>query len=1010
MAFKLSCFAQDFCSVDDVFLTTSYAAPVLDPDTVPENLRGCVGTERKVRNEVCEKCFDVLYPICNCPQGYYCNRRTYPSCTHCEAGFYCPNLGDSRRKTCPQGYYCPMGTWDPLPCDSLGICSKGSKRPIYVYGWALMGGAWFCIVLFSYLYSTLTTTYVSRTLKALRSTQHCATSATDKIYDANKSNPLKHNNGYNDTNYPKCTLIPPHTHALSLKGLTVKTSNKILLRNLCMDIRKSSVVAVMGPSGAGKSTLLQTLFGRFKISEGKILFRGDTVWSKCAIRQYAAMVPQDDILYTNLTVLESLLHAVRTKCPIHYSMRQVLSVVISIIQDLNIVHIEDSLISDRSDGISGGQKKKLSLGMELAGNPRILLLDEVTTGLDSIQAYEMVCLLKERAIKHATTMLCVVHSPSTKTFHLFDDVLLLGQSGFNAYFGNTKQAKEYVRNAYATKEGQPKEILDENSQLFSDIRNDIDFKLGNSSHLSDMLNEPDYIVDAIQDLGHELAVKQKSRIHNSIHIGASNQTSMNLNHQGTDKYSTCGESVSGNVAAQAQEEMSAAVNVNGEVVETGIEVLVVDTDGRVPKAVLADEDAIALVDFHLARQQPNTDIHTLKSGYSYSSSSCSRKSNGNNPMYNSNFSNPNTKSGLGVDMGTVSQMNDDDDDDDGNKTPTLWYVFWQYWFQMNKNFLVFGHCKYEFTFHCAMYTITGLFMGICFSQETYILPMPPIIREKCPQGLITMVDLLLQDNDFDINIKNWCSLCTPMLDNLAQVGMYTGMAVGIISVALSINTFGSNQLDILYRELDGSKYGIVPSFTGIFLSRMSFDILKYSCYTLCYIQTFLLFFNTTASFTDMYVIHLLLVWCMYGIGYLCSATVELSSASVMAIVMALVSMTSTGFVFNLKQFGMLRYFIFATYYGEVFYTKQTEALLDKVFKTLVNVGDDGGSSGGDSPPMYEVKSDSYRDSVLVYAKERYGYGLTRTTLNLSMMALAGFLFHTMAFSVIVYFYYKRSKL
>ncbi|KAJ3038431.1 ATP-binding cassette sub- G member 2 [Rhizophlyctis rosea] len=210
-------------------------------------------------------------------------------------------------------------------------------------------------------------------------------------------------------------------------------------------VRPGEMVAIMGGSGAGKSTLLNILSGRIPsgkptgliLANGKI--RDRTRWKKLV-----GYVEQEDLMYSNLTVRETLTTAARLRLPnTHFSRKQKLARVDEVLAMLGLTHVADTRIGDSTTGgISGGEKKRVSIGIELVTDPGTLFLDEPTTGLDSATALNIAEMLKELAVEHRKTIICTIHMPRETILDKFDHVALMSQ-GRMVWFGPSKAALEH---------------------------------------------------------------------------------------------------------------------------------------------------------------------------------------------------------------------------------------------------------------------------------------------------------------------------------------------------------------------------------------------------------------------------------------------------------------------------------------------------------------------------------------------------------------------------------------
>ncbi|KAK9072608.1 hypothetical protein SSX86_009043 [Deinandra increscens subsp. villosa] len=226
--------------------------------------------------------------------------------------------------------------------------------------------------------------------------------------------------------------------------LTLKGKNKHLLRSVSGKISPGRVSAVMGPSGAGKTTFLSALTGKARgcTVNGSILING-----KCepmnSYKRIIGFVPQDDIVHGDLTVEENLWFSARCRLPAKLSRAEKVLVVERAIESLGLQHIRDSLVGTvEKRGISGGQRKRVNVGLEMVMEPSLLILDEPTSGLDSSSSNLLLKALRREA--HEGVNVCmVVHQPSYSLFRMFDDLILLAKGGLVAYLGPVTKVEEY---------------------------------------------------------------------------------------------------------------------------------------------------------------------------------------------------------------------------------------------------------------------------------------------------------------------------------------------------------------------------------------------------------------------------------------------------------------------------------------------------------------------------------------------------------------------------------------
>ncbi|KAL5740804.1 hypothetical protein ACOSQ2_029984 [Xanthoceras sorbifolium] len=226
--------------------------------------------------------------------------------------------------------------------------------------------------------------------------------------------------------------------------LTLKGKNKHLLRCVNGKFMPGRVSAVMGPSGAGKTTFLNALAGKPTgcTKTGFILVNGKNE-SIHSYKKIIGYVPQDDIVHGNLTVEENLRFNARCRLSADMPKADKVLVIERVIESLGLQAVRDSLVGTvEKRGISGGQRKRVNVGIEMVMEPSLLILDEPTTGLDSASSQLLLRALKREA--HEGVNICmVVHQPSYTLFKMFDDFVLLAKGGMIVYHGPVKKVEQY---------------------------------------------------------------------------------------------------------------------------------------------------------------------------------------------------------------------------------------------------------------------------------------------------------------------------------------------------------------------------------------------------------------------------------------------------------------------------------------------------------------------------------------------------------------------------------------
>ena len=217
------------------------------------------------------------------------------------------------------------------------------------------------------------------------------------------------------------------------------------MHDLTFDLRSGQLVAVMGGSGTGKSTLLSLLNGTLRPDSGSITLNGYDV-SDPTVKDLIGFVPQDDLLIEELTVYENLMFTARL-CFADLSREEISAKVDSILRDLGLESTKHLKVgSPIHKYISGGQRKRLNIALELIREPAVLFLDEPTSGLSSSDSEKVINLLKEQTYK-GRLIVVNIHQPSSDIFKLFDRLWLLDRGGYPVYDGNPIEAVTYFKRA-----------------------------------------------------------------------------------------------------------------------------------------------------------------------------------------------------------------------------------------------------------------------------------------------------------------------------------------------------------------------------------------------------------------------------------------------------------------------------------------------------------------------------------------------------------------------------------
>lgn len=206
-----------------------------------------------------------------------------------------------------------------------------------------------------------------------------------------------------------------------------------------------NLIGIMGGSGVGKSTLLNILSGKLKPQNGRILINGiDIHKNKEKLEGMIGFVPQDDLLIEDLTVFQNLYYNARL-CFSNFSEKEILERVNKVLIDLELDDIKHLKVGNPLKKIiSGGQRKRLNIALELIREPLILFADEPTSGLSSMDSEKVMFLLKEQTIK-GKLVIVNIHQPFSDIFKLFDRIVILDKGGYTIFKGNPIDALIYFK-------------------------------------------------------------------------------------------------------------------------------------------------------------------------------------------------------------------------------------------------------------------------------------------------------------------------------------------------------------------------------------------------------------------------------------------------------------------------------------------------------------------------------------------------------------------------------------
>lgn len=218
-----------------------------------------------------------------------------------------------------------------------------------------------------------------------------------------------------------------------------KAQMKTLLDHVSFKALPGDMIALMGPSGAGKTTLLMTLNGYLPPTSGQVRINGEDLYAIYdALRGVIGYVPQDDIVHPELTVFEAVKYSARFRLPNDYSEEEINARVEQTLKDLGLEAVKNLQIGKPEKKVlSGGQRKRVNIALELVTDPVILFLDEPTSGLAADDTTALINLLSDLTKKTGKTIIMTIHQPAKDEYEKFNLAFIMGYGGIPTYYGPT---------------------------------------------------------------------------------------------------------------------------------------------------------------------------------------------------------------------------------------------------------------------------------------------------------------------------------------------------------------------------------------------------------------------------------------------------------------------------------------------------------------------------------------------------------------------------------------------
>ncbi len=254
---------------------------------------------------------------------------------------------------------------------------------------------------------------------------------------------------------------------------------KLALDSVSFEATKGQLVAIMGQSGCGKSTLTKVLSSEINPTYGKIAIDGHNIYSNLNFYlEHLAYVPQDDLLYPNLSVYENLWYRLRLRMP-KLQKVQIDQKVRNILYEVKLSQHSDTIVGDfKAKNLSGGERKRLNIALELLFEPTIIVCDEPTSGLSFNDAEQIIDILS-KLCEQGKIVVITIHQPNSSIYRKFDRVMMMDMGGRIAYYGTPADSFAY---------------FDEELQSISIKKHEIDTKrhLLTSDYFYDIITYPEY--------------------------------------------------------------------------------------------------------------------------------------------------------------------------------------------------------------------------------------------------------------------------------------------------------------------------------------------------------------------------------------------------------------------------------------------------------------------------------------------------------------------------------------
>ena len=373
---------------------------------------------------------------CECGFGFWCDTNTALP-RFCPKEYYCRT--PARIEECKEGHYCKEGSVYGQRCTALQTCPKGVSRPEGSGGPLLV---FVSLTIVAYVAFKIVDDLKSKSAeKASADLEEYL--ATLRESAASRVSPTTGGEMQPVTNDEKGG--GNEAFEIEFTSLRLVLPNGVtIMRGPSGTFAPGRLTAIMGASGAGKTTIINLITGKVKKTGGEIRVNGQVVESLAKWKSRVAFVPQEDVMHRRLTVLQNVSFSANLRLPRTWTVEAKRAQIVKTLVALKLDKIEHSIIGDEYQrGISGGQRKRVNVALELVADPKVCFMDEPTSGLDSVSATELVKMLRALAESDHLTVAAVIHSPGPAAFAAFHDLCLLQTGGRPVYFGPLDDVRQY---------------------------------------------------------------------------------------------------------------------------------------------------------------------------------------------------------------------------------------------------------------------------------------------------------------------------------------------------------------------------------------------------------------------------------------------------------------------------------------------------------------------------------------------------------------------------------------